>query len=334
MNTKTKKGFDSEKLIQVIMNNKAIIILIVFVAVVSCLTSDFFTARNLTNIMRQICTSCTLSLGFTLVLASGLIDLSVGYMLGMIGIVSALMSVNGVPAIVVIPVSILIGVCCGFVNSFIAQTFGLQPFIVTLAMGMIYQGINLIISHSKSIAGLPGWYEFIGSGKIGEVPVAVIIMVALVIFMIVLVQHTKFGRYALACGGNRSAARVCGIPTKKILYLVFMLTGACVGVAAILQTGRAASAQNAAGAGMELDAVAAVVIGGTPMEGGKANVLGTLIGCILIQTISNSMNLLGIDSNWQKVVKGIVIIAAIILDKQGSRLLDKIRVRKVQTGEE
>ena len=113
------------------------------------------------------------------------------------------------------------------------------------------------------------------------------------------------------------------------MYAVYIITGMCVGIAALLLTGRTASAQTTAGAGMEMDAVAAVVIGGTPMEGGKANVFGTLIGCLLIQVISNSLNLLGVDSNWQKIAKGLVIIVAIILDQQGSRLLDKIRVRKV-----
>lgn len=327
---KKKKNIDIEKVTQVLMNNKAIIILIIFVAIVSCLTSDFFTSRNLTNILKQICTSCTLSMGFTLVLASGIIDLSVGYMLGLVGIISALMAVAGVPAVIVIPAAIVIGGICGILNGFISQKFGLQPFIVTLATGMIFQGINLIVSGAKSIANLPAWYVNIGAGKVFGIPIPVIVMVALVIVMYIVIQRTKFGRYALACGGNKNAARVCGIPTQKITYLVFLITGMCVGLAAVLQTGRAASAQNAAGAGMELDAVAAVVIGGTPMEGGKANVVGTLFGCLLIQVISNSLNLLGVDSNWQKVAKGLVIIAAIILDKEGSKILDKIRVKKVQ----
>ena len=269
-------------------------------------------------------------MGFTLVLASGIIDLSVGYMLGLVGIISALMAVAGVPVVIVIPAAIVIGGVCGILNGFISQKFGLQPFIVTLATGMIFQGVNLIVSGAKSIANLPAWYVNIGAGKVLGVPIPVIVMVALVIVMYIVMQRTKFGRYALACGGNKNAARVCGIPTQKITYLVFLITGMCVGLAAVLQTGRAASAQNAAGAGMELDAVAAVVIGGTPMEGGKANVVGTLFGCLLIQVISNSLNLLGVDSNWQKVAKGLVIIAAIILDKEGSKILDRIRVKKVQ----
>ena len=326
-----KKGLDSEKLMQFFMDNKAAIILIIFVAVVSCLTSDFFTGRNISNIFRQICASCVLSLGFTLVLASGAIDLSVGYMLGMIGIATALMSVNGVPAVVVILSAIVIGGFCGFINAFITQVFELAPFIVTLAMGMVYQGINLLMCHSKSIAGLPDWYKFFGNGKIGPIPFPILLMLVMVAFMMVLVQKTRFGRYALACGGNRKAARVCGIPTGKIIYIVYILTGICVGIAALLLTGRTASAQTGAGAGMEMDCVASVVIGGTPMEGGKVNVFGTLIGCLLIQVISNSLNLLGVDSNWQKIAKGAVIIVAIILDRQGSKLLDRIRVRKVQT---
>lgn len=320
---------DGEKLVQILMDNKALVILVIFVCIVCCLTNDFFSSRNLTNILRQICTSCTLSLGFTLVLSSGMIDLSVGYMLGMIGIATAMMAVSGVSAPIVILSALVIGGFCGFLNAFVTSMFNLAPFIVTLAMGMIYQGINLLLCHAKSIAGLPDWYLFFGTGKILGIPFPVIVMLTLVLIMAVVVQRTKFGRYALAVGGNKKAARVCGIPTRKIMYSVYMITGVCVGMSALLLTGRTASAQTTAGAGMELDAVAAVVIGGTPMEGGKANVFGTLIGCLLIQVISNSLNLLGVDSNWQKIAKGLVIIVAIILDQQGSRLLDKIRVRKV-----
>lgn len=326
---KSKKKMDSEKLVQILMDNKALVILVIFVCIVCCLTNDFFSSRNLTNILRQICTSCTLSLGFTLVLSSGMIDLSVGYMLGMIGIATAMMAVSGVSAPIVILSALVIGGFCGFVNAFVTSTFNLAPFIVTLAMGMIYQGINLLLCHAKSIAGLPDWYLFFGTGKVFGIPFPVVVMLTLVVIMAVVIQRTKFGRYALAVGGNRKAARVCGIPTKKIMYSVYVITGVCVGMSALLLTGRTASAQTTAGAGMELDAVAAVVIGGTPMEGGKANVFGTLIGCLLIQVISNSLNLLGVDSNWQKIAKGLVIIVAIILDQQGSRLLDRIRVRKV-----
>lgn len=320
---------DNEKLTQFLMDNKAIVILIIFVIVVNCLTSDFFTSRNLTNILRQICTSCTLAVGFTLVLASGMIDLSVGYMLGMIGIATAMMSVAGYSAPVVIIAALAIGAFCGMLNALVTSLFDLPPFIVTLATGMIYQGVNLLMCNAKSISGLPDWYLYFGTGKIGGVPFPVIVMLVVVVIMTVVVQKTKFGRYALACGGNRKAARVCGIPTQKILYAVYVLTGLCVGLAALLLTGRTASAQTTGGVGMELDAVAAVVIGGTPMEGGKANVIGTMVGCLLIQVISNSLNLLGVDSNWQKIAKGLVIIVAIVLDRQGARLLDKIRVRKV-----
>lgn len=326
---KSKKKMDSERIVQILMDNKALVILVIFVLIVCCLTNDFFSSRNLTNILRQICTSCVLSLGFTLVLSSGMIDLSVGYMLGMIGIATAMMAVSGISAPIVILAALVIGGFCGFLNAFVTSMFNLAPFIVTLAMGMVYQGINLLLCHAKSIAGLPDWYLFFGTGKVLGIPFPVIVMIVLVIIMTIVVQRTKFGRYALAVGGNKKAARVCGIPTKKIMYSVYIITGVCVGMSALLLTGRTASAQTTAGAGMELDAVAAVVIGGTPMEGGKANVFGTLIGCLLIQVISNSLNLLGVDSNWQKIAKGLVIIVAIILDQQGSRLLDRIRVRKV-----
>lgn len=152
--TETKKKIDGEKTLKLLMDNKAIVILIILVAVVSCLTDDFFTSRNLTNILRQICTSCTLALGFTLVLSAGMIDLSVGYMLGMIGIITAMMSVNGVNGVIVILTALALGGLCGLINAFVTSIFDLAPFIVTLAMGMVYQGINLLLCNSKSISGL------------------------------------------------------------------------------------------------------------------------------------------------------------------------------------
>ncbi len=325
---KTQKRFDSEKLLRFFMDNKAVFILVIFVVIVNFITDDFFTSRNLMNILRQICTSCTLAVGFTLILASGVIDLSVGYMLGMIGIATAMMARSGMSAPMVIVSAIALGMLCGTLNAFVVSFFDLPAFIVTLATGMVFQGINLLMCNAKSINGLPDWYLFFGVGEVFGIPFPVIVMISLVIIMAIVVSFTPFGRYALASGGNRKAAYVCGINTKGILYGVYLVTGACVGIAALLLTGRTASAQTTAGAGMELDAVASVVIGGTPMEGGKANVLGTLVGCLLIQVISNSLNLMGVDSNWQKIAKGLVIILAIILDRQGSRLLDRLRTRK------
>jgi len=326
---KIKKKIDSEKVLRFLMQNKALVILIIFITIVSMLTNNFFTARNLTNIIRQVCTSSVLGIGFTLVLCSGQIDLSIGYMLGMIGVIAAMMSVGNVNMWVVIIVTLAIGALCGFINASITTTFNLPPFIVTLATGMTFRGINLLTCKAKSISGLPSWFTYLGSGKIGPIPFPIVAMLVVVFIMAVVVNKTKFGRHCLAVGGNSSAARACGINTKKIQFKVYMIMGVCVAIAALLLTGRTASAQTTAGSGMDLDAVAAVVIGGTPMSGGKANVIGTLIGCLLIQIIANSLNLLGVDSNWQLIAKGLVIIMAIILDSQGTKLLNKIRAGKV-----
>jgi ribose/xylose/arabinose/galactoside ABC-type transport system permease subunit len=322
-----RKLFNSGTFVQFFMDNKALVILILFVIVVNFLTGDFFTSRNLTNIVRQICTSVVLGIGFTMVLSSGQIDLSVGYMLGMIGVLTAMMSVAGVNMFTVILVGLALGALCGFLNAAITTFFNLPPFIVTLATGMIFRGINLLSCKAKSIAGLPEWYVFFGKGHVWVIPFPIFVMLIVVVIMTFVVSMTRFGRYCLAVGGNPAAARVCGINTVKIQYCVYVITGVCVAIAAMLLTGRTASAQTTAGTGMELDAVAAVVIGGTPMSGGKANVMGTVIGCLLVQVISNSLNLLGVDSNWQQVAKGIVIIIAIILDAQGTRLFNRLRIK-------
>jgi ribose/xylose/arabinose/galactoside ABC-type transport system permease subunit len=324
-----KWRIDAGTLLRFLMGNKALVILILFAVIVHFLTDDFFTSRNLTNIIRQICTSVILGVGFTIVLCSGQIDLSVGYMLGMIGILTAMMAVAGINMFVVIITGLVLGAFCGFLNAAITTLFDLPAFIVTLAMGMIYKGVNLLSCKARSVANLPDWYIFFGKGHIWILPFPIVIMLIVVAIMMFVVGITRFGRHCLAVGGNSSAARVCGINIVKIQYYVYIVTGVCVSIAAMILTGRTASAQTTAGTGMELDAVAAVVIGGTPMSGGKANVFGTVIGCLLVQVISNSLNLLGVDSNWQQVAKGIVIIIAIMLDSQGTKLFNRVRIKQM-----
>ena len=306
-----------------VINNKSIFLFLILAIILAVIQPLFFTPKNLTNLIRQACTSIIMGVGFTMVMASGNLDLSVGKMLGLIGVVSATVSKMGVPLIVTIGCALLLGALCGLLNGVIGTYLKVPMFITTLAMGSVYEGANYLFTNNKAVAQLPDSYIAIGQGYIGPIPMPVVIMLVVVIALWVILNRTKFGRYSLASGGNASAARVAGINVAATTRGVYVLMGLCAAVAALVLTGRAASAQLAAGQGMEMDAIAAVVIGGTPLTGGKGNIIGTVFGCLIITAIGNGMNLMGINSNWQIVAKGLLILIAVVIDLQSSNLLNR-----------
>jgi ribose/xylose/arabinose/galactoside ABC-type transport system permease subunit len=170
------------------------------------------------------------------------------------------------------------------------------------------------LSNTSPVTGLPPAFKAIGQGYIGPIPTPICIVTAATALIFFIINRTAFGRYAIAAGGNREAARTSGINTNLITVLIYMLMGLCTAGAAIIMTGRAASAQPSAGQGMEMDAIAAVVIGGTPLSGGKGKVLGTVFGCLIVGVINNFLNLSRVDSNWQQIAKGALILVAVLLD--------------------
>lgn len=307
-----KSSFSSLK--NFVLGNKAFLIVIVMGILLSCITPIFFTTRNLLNVLRQVCTSTILALGFTLVLGTGNIDLSVGSQIGFIGILMVKMMTAGVPFYLAIVFGALIGVCLGFINAGIISTFNLPAFIVTLAMQQILRGAGYLISGMLPLTGVPDQFVFLGQGYLLGVPVPVYIMIAMVIIIWFAVNRFKYGRYMLALGGNAEAARVSGINTKKVLFQTYIYMGLCATVAAVVLTARSASAQPTAGMNMEMDAIAAVVVGGTSMSGGSVNVLGAFFGSLIVGMVNNGLNLLGVDSNWQVVSKGLLILFAVLLD--------------------
>lgn len=332
----TAKTFKNSKvksiLETVVMDWKALLILIGLVVVLSIASDVFFTPVNLVNVLRQICASTTLGVGFTLVVASGSIDLSVGCMVGMIGTFSALLATRttGIPGFVIILITLGIGILCGLLNGQLISTLKLPFFIATIATMSIFEGVNYLACNNSSVTGIPAWFKQIGQGYVGVIPIPVIIMSVMVVVGVVLVKKTTFGRNALALGGNKEAARVCGVNTKKVEIGVFMFMGFCAAITALILTGRAASAQTSAGQGMEMDAIAAVVIGGTPLSGGKGRMAGTLIGCLIVGCINNGLNLLNVDSNWQLIAKGILIIAAVMIDVWSAKFSDKMLKRRAE----
>ncbi|MBC8535982.1 ABC transporter permease [Feifania hominis] len=315
-------------LLEFAMNNKALLIAVVLVVIASILSPNFFTTRNIFNILRQISASVVLGAGFTLVLASGNLDLSVGLMLGMIGIIMAKLDTQlHVPFPAMIVICVVVGVICGAINGSIISWFKLPAFVVTLATGQIFKGINYVVSNTSAISGLTGGFEKVGQGYIGPVPIPVYIMLAVSLAVGIVFYKTAFGRRILAVGGNPDAARVSGLNLSALRIGVYAIMGACVAIASLIVTSRALSAQPAAGQGMEMDAIAAVVIGGTPIGGGFGKPEGTIFGCIIIGLINNILNLMSVDTNWQLLFKGVIILLAVLMDYSSEKVLAKLRNR-------
>ncbi len=299
----------------ILMGNKAILIVIALGAILSFASPVFLTPSNLLNVIRQVCVSALLSIGFTFALASGQMDLSIGTLMGLCGMILAkLIKEANMPLIPAILIVFVVAILCGILNATIVSIFSVTPFIVTLATQNIFKGVNYLISDLVPVSGLPEELLYLGQGYILGIPVQVWIMLFIVFCAWVIMNRTKFGRHLLAMGGNPSAAHAAGINITKTRFGVFIVSAMCAAIASVIITGRAGSAQVSAGVGMEMDAIAAVVIGGTSMNGGNANIWGTLFGCLLVGIVSNGMNLLSINTNWQVIAKGVLILFAVVID--------------------
>lgn len=311
-----------------LITNKVFFVLILLVTVVSVLTPKFLQADNILNVLRQVSSNTLIALGFTFVIASGYFDLSVGANLALTGIMMSKMLVSGVSLPVVLITGLILGIIFSTVNAIIISIFDVPAFIVTLATQSVYRGACYLITGMKPISGLPSEFVSIGQGYLGNIPIPVIIMVVMIIVMHIVLTRTAFGRHVIAIGGNAGATRVCGISLSKVRYGVYALSGLCVGMASIITTARAASGQVAAGNNVEMDVIAACVIGGTSMAGGTGNILGTFVGCLIVGVVSNSLNLLKVDSNWQIVAKGLMILLSLILDCSSTKILQNVRKKK------
>ncbi len=316
--------------IVLLMNNKALFILLVLVILASILLPKFLLPQNVLNILKQMAAATIMGMGYSMVLGSGHMDLSVGYLLGMLGIIAAKLDTQtSLPFGLVVVLVLLIGAAGGMANAFFISTFTLPAFVVTLAMGQVFKGINYVVSNTSAISGLCDSFAFIGQGSLGPIPAPVFLAVTATLLVSVAVYRTAFGRHILAVGANSEAARASGLNVKQIRYLVYCLMGSCAAAAALVLTSRAASAQPQSGQGMEMDAIAAVVIGGTPLGGGHCKPEGTFFGCLIVGLINNILNLLSVNSNWQLVAKGAIILFAIILDSQSEKLLERQRLKEL-----
>ena len=281
----------------------------------SITTGSFLTTKNLFNVLRQIAVNVFLACGMTMVIILGGIDLSVGATIALSGCTCAsLITKMNVNVFVAILAGILMGMVIGIVNGTIASNTTIPPFIVTLATMNVSRGLARVMVNNKSVAVSDKTYQFIGTGYVGGVPIHVVFIIIVVAVCSILLKWTRFGRSVYAVGGNRMAAAYSGINPKKIIFFVFLINGILAGCAGILSSSRTMVGQYSLGDGAEMDAITAVVLGGTSMSGGVGTISGTVIGCVIVGILKNGMNLLGIDSSWQYVVQGIVVLLAVYID--------------------
>jgi len=305
----------------------ALFILCLFLSVMS---DKFFTVDNGWNVMRQISVNICISVGMTLVVLTGGIDLSVGSVLALCGAVTAGLLKSGIPihslnlfigfslcgAIVV---GIITGTLMGSFNGWTITKFKVPPFVATLAMLTIGRGLTMLWTNGFPISSLGSNFAFIGTGWFLGIPVPVWISAIIIIGAIVITTKTALGRYIYAIGGNVDAARLSGINIKRITIIVYSIAGMLAAIGGIIVTSRLDSAQPNAGISYELDSIAAVVIGGTSLSGGKGTIMGTVLGAIIIGVLNNGLVLLNVSPFWQQVVKGGVILLAVIIDRANTK---------------
>lgn len=297
-------------------NDLAIIfILLILVVILTIMRPVFLTPNNLLNILRQVSIVGILGIGMTYVLISGEIDLSVGSMTALAGIIAAILMKDYAPLPIAIFAGILIAVFCGLLNGLIHVYFKIPSFIVTMGMLNIARGIVLVITNSYPVTGLPTAFKVIGRGYAAFLPIPVLIMLICYVIGFLNLRYTKFGRSVFAIGGNIEAAKLSGISVNRNKVMIFVISGLMSGIAGVVLASRLFSGQPSAGNGLELDAIASCVIGGTSTAGGKGRIWGTLLGALIMGILTNGMNLLNISTNWQLVMQGAIIIIAVGLDR-------------------
>ncbi|MCR4830036.1 MAG: ribose ABC transporter permease [Pseudobutyrivibrio sp.] len=287
----------------------------VFLIVFPTTRNTFLTSKNVLNILRQNASNLFLATGMTMVIILGGIDLSVGSVIALSGCVAAgCVEFLGLPEIVGFAAAILVGGIVGVFNGTVISKTDIPPFIVTLASMNIAKGIALVYTQGAPIRCMTDAFKFPGAGYVGSIPTPVILMLIIFIIAALIINRTKLGRHIYAVGGNAQAAKFSGINVEKVKFRVYAYTGLMAGIAGVVVASRLYSGQPTAGDGAEMDAIAAVVVGGTSMSGGSGKIGGTLIGVLIIGVLNNGLNLMGVDSNWQYIVKGMVILMAVYVD--------------------
>ncbi|MCM3290816.1 ribose ABC transporter permease RbsC [Paenibacillus sp. MER 180] len=314
---KTSKGFQLSQMTQKLGPLLGLFILIV---IVSVLNPSFLEPLNILNLLRQVSINALIAFGMTFVILTGGIDLSVGSTLALSSAFVANMLVAGYDPILSILAGCLLGGVMGMINGLLVTQGKMAPFIATLATMTIFRGLTLVYTDGNPITGLGDsmTFQLFGRGYQFGIPVPAITMIIAFAVLWVILHKTAFGRKTYAIGGNEKAAIVSGIKVSRVKIMIYSLAGMLSALAGAILTSRLNSAQPTAGTSYELDAIAAVVLGGTSLSGGRGRIVGTLIGALIIGTLNNGLNLLGVSSFYQMVVKGIVILIAVLIDRKKS----------------
>ena len=290
---------------------------LIVVCIVMVFASDsFLSASNLTNILRQVSINALIAVGMTFVILTGGIDLSVGAVMALSGTIAAGLMAGGLAGGLALPLCLLIGLGFGVANGLFVARAGMPPIIVTLATMGIARGLALIYTGGYPVSGLPDWISWFGGGSLLGVQTPIAIMAIVYFVAWVLLERTPFGRYVYAIGGNETATRLSGVRVERFKLLVYAISGLTAAIAAIVLTSRLMSGQPNAGEGFELDAIAAVVLGGTSIAGGRGSLIGTLLGALLLGVLNNGLNMVGVNPYVQTVVKGGIILLAIYIGRE------------------
>ncbi len=291
-------------------------VLIVLCMVLSFANQYFLTLGNIADILRQTSINGILAIGMTYVVLTAGIDLSVGSTLALAGIVSASLvtGAHALSPVLGLFAGLLVGAAVGAINGLLVARLSIPPFVATLGMLSAARGLTYIYNDGMPVTDLPDGYLNIGTGAMAGVPVPIIVFAVVATLFWFVLRYTTYGRYVYAVGGNAKSAKTSGISIGKIIFSVYVIGGLLAGLAGIILAARTTSALPQAGMSYELDAIAAVVIGGTSLSGGTGSVGGTVVGALLIGVINNGLNLLGVSSYYQQVVKGVIIVGAVLLD--------------------
>jgi inositol transport system permease protein len=312
---KTKQSFiTKEKLNDYSKRYGMVVILLLMVIGVSSIKPVFLKSANIINIFKQVAVIGTLAYGVTLIIITEGIDLSSGSVVALVGVVSASFATMGGNIYIAILAGLFAGALCGAANGIVIAKTGIPPFIVTLGMMTIARGAALLYSGGKPIGHINPSFLYIGAGKIGWLPVCVLIFLLMGLLSHVILRKTKFGKAIYAIGGNEKAALICGLNVKKVKIIIYTYAGLMSAIGGLMLTARVSSGNPTAGLSYELDAIASVVIGGTSLSGGSGFISGTIIGALIIGVLNNGLMLLGVSPYWQQIIKGLIIVGAVVLD--------------------
>ena len=305
------KSFDLKKFLM----KYVMYIFLVLMCIILAIASDkFLTVTNLMTIIKQISIQSIVAIGMTMIIISGNIDLSVGSLVALCSVSGAMIMNKGLPMVVVIIASILIGALAGFITGGVTAKLKLHSFLVTLSLMTAFRGLAQTMTNGRPVAGLPSSFGKIASASIGPLPVLVIYMIVLYAIFMYVMKYTAFGRSIYAVGSNQESARLSGINIEMVKTMVFVLSGALCGVAGVLLTAKVRSGDPTCANGWEMDTIAGAIIGGTDMMGGEGKLGGTIIGLLFVGILANGMVLLGVSAYMQSVIKGLVIFMAVIIN--------------------